>query len=32
VNGTTSTPINQIPYAKLHPGAKGLEKIMARYR
>jgi 2-oxoglutarate ferredoxin oxidoreductase subunit beta len=32
VNGTTDTPINQVPYGKLHPGAKGLEKIMGRYR
>jgi 2-oxoglutarate ferredoxin oxidoreductase subunit beta len=32
VNGTTTTPINQLPYSKLNPGAKGLEKILARYR
>ena len=30
VNGTTATPINQLPYAKLTPGAKGLEKILGR--
>jgi 2-oxoglutarate ferredoxin oxidoreductase subunit beta len=32
VNGTTVTPVNQLPYAKLTPGAKGLEKILSRYR
>jgi 2-oxoglutarate ferredoxin oxidoreductase subunit beta len=32
VNRTTATPINQLPYEKLSPGAKGLEKIMARYK
>ena len=32
VNKTTATPINQLPYEKLTPGSKGLEKIMSRYR
>ena len=32
VNKTTATPVNQLPYEKLTPGAKGLEKILARYR
>jgi 2-oxoglutarate ferredoxin oxidoreductase subunit beta len=32
VNATTSMPINQVPYAQLHPGAAGLEKIMARFK
>jgi len=32
VNGTTDTPINQLPYERLSPGSKGLEKILARYR
>ncbi len=32
VNKTTATPINQLPYEKLTPGMKGLEKIMARYK
>jgi 2-oxoglutarate ferredoxin oxidoreductase subunit beta len=32
VNKTTATPINQLPYDKLTPGMKGLEKIMARYK
>jgi 2-oxoglutarate ferredoxin oxidoreductase subunit beta len=32
VNQSTATAINQLPYAKLTPGTKGLEKIMARYR
>ena len=32
VNKTTATPINQLAYEKLTPGAKGLEKIMARYK
>jgi 2-oxoglutarate ferredoxin oxidoreductase subunit beta len=32
VNGTCDAPLNQLPYAKLQPGAQGLEKIMARYR
>lgn len=32
VNGTTDTPINQLPYEVLSPGAAGLEKIMGRFR
>jgi 2-oxoglutarate ferredoxin oxidoreductase subunit beta len=32
VSGTTETPVNQLPYPKLTPGSKGLEKILARYR
>jgi 2-oxoglutarate ferredoxin oxidoreductase subunit beta len=32
VNGTSATPINQIPYEKLNPGSAALPKIMARYR
>ncbi len=32
VNETAATPMNQLPYAKLNPGAQGLQKIMARYR
>jgi 2-oxoglutarate ferredoxin oxidoreductase subunit beta len=32
MNGTTATPINQLPYSQLTPGSKGLEKILSRYR
>lgn len=32
VNATVSTPMNQLPFAALNPGAKGLDKIMGRYR
>src|SRR6185503_19660319 len=32
INRTTATPINQLPYEKLSPGAQGLEKILSRYR
>jgi 2-oxoglutarate ferredoxin oxidoreductase subunit beta len=32
MNGTTATPVNQLPYAQLTPGTKGLEKILSRYR
>jgi 2-oxoglutarate ferredoxin oxidoreductase subunit beta len=32
INETPAQPLNQLPYAKLSPGSKGLEKIMARYR
>lgn len=32
VNETALTPLNQIPYERLHPGSKGLEKILSRYR
>jgi 2-oxoglutarate ferredoxin oxidoreductase subunit beta len=32
VNGTPDTALNKVPYTKLSPGSKGLEKILARYR
>jgi 2-oxoglutarate ferredoxin oxidoreductase subunit beta len=32
VNATPDQPLNSIPYEKLSPGSKGLEKILARYR
>src|SRR4051812_7777422 len=32
VNKTSATPMNQLAYAKLTPGSKGMEKIMSRYR
>jgi 2-oxoglutarate ferredoxin oxidoreductase subunit beta len=32
VNGTSVTPMNQLPYEALSPGKAGLQKIMARYR
>ena len=32
LNGTPDEPLNSIPYEKLSPGVKGLEKILARYR
>jgi len=32
LNGTPDEPLNSIPYEKLSPGAKGLEKILSRYR
>jgi 2-oxoglutarate ferredoxin oxidoreductase subunit beta len=32
VNGTPDVPLNSIPYGELSPGAKGLEKILSRYR
>jgi 2-oxoglutarate ferredoxin oxidoreductase subunit beta len=32
VNGTTATPINQVPYEQLSPGKANLAKIMSRYR
>jgi hypothetical protein len=28
---TTDVPLNQVPYEKLHPGAKGLASILKRY-
>ena len=31
-NGTPEEPLNSVPYEKLSPGSKGLEKILARYR
>ncbi|MGH8132649.1 MAG: 2-oxoacid:ferredoxin oxidoreductase subunit beta, partial [Steroidobacteraceae bacterium] len=32
MNGTPDAPLNGIPYEALSPGAKGLEKMLARYR
>jgi 2-oxoglutarate/2-oxoacid ferredoxin oxidoreductase subunit beta len=32
LNATPDEPLNSIPYEKLSPGAKGLDKILARYR
>jgi 2-oxoglutarate ferredoxin oxidoreductase subunit beta len=32
LNATPDEPLNTVPYEKLSPGAKGLEKILARYR
>jgi 2-oxoglutarate ferredoxin oxidoreductase subunit beta len=32
VNGTTSTPLNQLPYAKLTPGSQAMGKILSKYR
>ena len=32
INGTPDTALNKVPYEKLTPGSKGLEKILARYR
>lgn len=32
MNHTAKTALNVIPHEKLNPGAKGLEKIMSRYR
>lgn len=32
LSGTPDVPLNAVPYEKLSPGAKGLEKILARYR
>ena len=29
---TTSVPLNQVPYAKLTPGSKSLQKVLAKYR
>src|SRR5262245_24834561 len=31
-NDTSATPLNRVPYEKLTPGKKGLEKILSRYR
>jgi 2-oxoglutarate ferredoxin oxidoreductase subunit beta len=30
--GTSEMPLNALPYERLHPGAAGLAKLMARYR
>jgi 2-oxoglutarate ferredoxin oxidoreductase subunit beta len=32
LNATPDEPLNSIPYEKLSPGTKGLEKILTRYR
>ena len=32
LSGTPDTPLNQIPYATLNPGAAALSKMLARYR
>jgi 2-oxoglutarate/2-oxoacid ferredoxin oxidoreductase subunit beta len=32
LNETPPEPLNSIPYEKLTPGAKGMEKILSRYR
>jgi 2-oxoglutarate ferredoxin oxidoreductase subunit beta len=32
INQTANAPLNSVPYEKLSPGSKGLEKILARYR
>jgi 2-oxoglutarate ferredoxin oxidoreductase subunit beta len=32
VNGTPDQALNKVPFEKLTPGSKGLEKILARYR
>jgi len=31
-NATSDTPLNALAYERLHPGAAGLAKLMARYR
>ena len=32
INGTPDEALNTVPYEKLTPGSKGLEKILSRYR
>jgi 2-oxoglutarate/2-oxoacid ferredoxin oxidoreductase subunit beta len=32
LNGTPDEPLNSVPYAKLSPGSKGLDKILSRFR
>jgi 2-oxoglutarate/2-oxoacid ferredoxin oxidoreductase subunit beta len=32
LNGTPEEPLNSVPYEKLSPGSKGLDKILSRYR
>jgi len=32
VNGTPSAPLNSLSFETLSPGAKALEKVLARYR
>jgi 2-oxoglutarate ferredoxin oxidoreductase subunit beta len=32
LNGTPDEPLNSVPYEKLSPGSKGLDKILSRFR
>lgn len=32
VNETPDLPLNRVPYERLHPGSRGLAKILSRYR
>jgi 2-oxoglutarate ferredoxin oxidoreductase subunit beta len=32
LNGTPDQPLNSVPYEKLSPGSKGLDKILSRFR
>jgi 2-oxoglutarate/2-oxoacid ferredoxin oxidoreductase subunit beta len=32
LNGTPEEPLNSVPYEKLSPGSKGLDKILSRFR
>ena len=32
VNGTSRTPLNQLPYATLRPSQQALDKVLSRYR
>jgi 2-oxoglutarate ferredoxin oxidoreductase subunit beta len=32
LNATPDSALNEVPYEKLSPGSKGLEKILVRYR
>lgn len=32
LNGTTSTPLNEVPFEKLSPGSATLQKILSRYK
>ena len=32
LNGTPDDPLNSVPYEKLSPGSKGLDKILSRFR
>ena len=32
INGSSDMPMNQLPYAKLNPGAEALAKTLSRYR
>jgi 2-oxoglutarate ferredoxin oxidoreductase subunit beta len=31
MSATVPTPLNEVPYEKLHPGADGLAKVLKRY-